>query len=70
MLLCISAEIIVNQIYPNLETLVVFLAGLMEEETAAYLRHRLVAAGYAGERLFDVSALKKIHRPTGGFPGP
>ena len=56
-----SNEITVNQIY---------LPGLTAEETAAYLQHRLVLAGYTGERLFNASAVKKIHQKTGGFPGP
>ena len=56
-----SDEITVNQ---------VFLPGLTEEETATYLQHRMVVAGYAGEKIFRPSAVKKIHHTTGGFPGP
>ena len=55
-----SDEITVNQ---------VFLPGLTEEETATYLQHRMDVAGYAGEKIFSASAVKKIHHTTGGFPG-
>jgi type II secretory pathway predicted ATPase ExeA len=64
----LPAEITVNQIYRHVAR--VPLPGLIEEETAAYLQHRLVAAGRAEERLFDVSTPKKIHQTTRGFPGP
>ncbi len=55
-----SDEITVNQ---------VFLPGLTEEETATYLQHRMVVAGYAAETIFSASAVKEIHHTTGGFPG-
>ena len=56
-----STEITVNQI---------FLPGLAEKETAQYLQHRMVVAGYAGKKLFNALAVKKIHKTAGGFPGP
>jgi DamX protein len=48
----------------------IYLPGLTEEEAAAYLQHRLEVAGYKGKRLFSSSVVKKIHKMSGGFPGP
>lgn len=44
------------------------LTGLSLEETAAYLRHRLVVAGHPGGDLFTDSALEHIHRASAGVP--
>jgi type II secretory pathway predicted ATPase ExeA len=43
------------------------LARLTQEETAAYVRHRLAAAG-AKQPVFDESALDEIHTLTHGIP--
>jgi type II secretory pathway predicted ATPase ExeA len=43
------------------------LASLNEEETVAYIRHRLGVAGGAPE-IFDDSACRAIHRASGGVP--
>lgn len=56
----LSPEVAVNQIY---------LPGLEESETAAYLNYRLAVAGYAGRNLFKSSVVKKIHQISEGFPG-
>ncbi len=37
-------------------------------EAAAYVGHRLSIAGYGGPPLFNPSALKAIHRASGGIP--
>lgn len=44
------------------------LTPLTREETAHYLAHRLVVAGYAGGRLFTRAATRVIHRASGGVP--
>lgn len=44
------------------------LKGLQPDEMECYLRHRLRVAGYAGETLFEKSAVAKLHRVTGGTP--
>ncbi len=44
------------------------LAGLSRTETEYYLNHRLRIAGYAGERLFNSSAVDALFRATRGVP--
>lgn len=44
------------------------LKGLQRDELERYLRHRLRVAGYAGETLFEKTAVAKLHRVTGGTP--
>jgi len=44
------------------------LRGLHKHELDRYLRHRLAVAGFAGETLFTVGAVGKLHRITGGTP--
>ena len=44
------------------------LKGLLREELERYLRHRLLVAGYAGDTLFSSSAVRKLHRISGGTP--
>jgi len=44
------------------------LQGLLPEELERYLRHRLQVAGYAGETLFEKSAIRKLQRVSGGTP--
>ena len=44
------------------------LAPLTREETARYLAHRLVVAGYSGGDLFSRAATRVIHRASGGVP--
>ncbi|WP_412852255.1 AAA family ATPase [Ectothiorhodospira shaposhnikovii] len=39
------------------------------EQTAAYLRHRLQAAGLENPRLLDDDAIQAIHRDSNGLPG-
>ena len=48
----------------------IYLPGLTETQTAAYLRHRLTIAGYPGEIPFNPSEIKNIHQASGGYPGP
>jgi DamX protein len=47
----------------------IFLPPMTLEQTTGYLDCRLAAAGYVGKRLFSASAVKKIHRLSGGLPG-
>ena len=47
----------------------IFLPPMTREQTAGYLNYRLAVAGYIGKRLFSASAVKRIHRLTGGLPG-
>lgn len=42
---------------------------LTRVETDAYLQYRLAIAGYKGEHFLRPSAIKKIHRKTGGIAG-
>lgn len=42
---------------------------LDDEQTAAYLRHRLAAAGYRGPALFSDRAVRRIHKSAQGLPG-
>ena len=44
------------------------LAPLTSEETAHYLTHRLIVAGYSGSGLFTPGATRIIHRASGGVP--
>jgi general secretion pathway protein A len=43
------------------------LAPLLKPETAAYVNHRLKVAGAVGE-VFTASALREVHRLSGGIP--
>jgi DamX protein len=56
----LSGEIAVSKI---------FLPSMTQEQTKVYLDNRLAVAGYVGKSLFNSSAVKKIHRSSGGFPG-
>jgi type II secretory pathway predicted ATPase ExeA/septal ring-binding cell division protein DamX len=47
----------------------IYLPGLTEMQTGAYLQHRLAAAGYTGKNPFNSSAVKDIHQTSGGYPG-
>ena len=47
----------------------IYLTGLSEEQTAAYLQHRLIICGYSDKNLFKFSTIKKIHQASGGYPG-
>ena len=44
------------------------LEALNEEETVAYLRHRLAIAGGDLDKIFEPDAVKDIHRLTQGIP--
>jgi len=44
------------------------LQRLDREETAAYVMHRLGAAGHRGGELFTPAALRALHRASGGLP--
>ncbi len=44
------------------------LKGLRSDELERYLRHRLSVAGFAGETLFEKSAVARLHRVTTGTP--
>lgn len=49
---------------------VVQIRALGENETCAYIRHRLKQAGALdGELLFTADAVKRVYRHTGGIPG-
>ena len=48
----------------------IHMPGMNSEEASAYLQHRLRVSGYKGNSLFSASAVKKIHKMSGGFPGP
>lgn len=39
-----------------------------QDETRAYIEHRLKCAGYAGSPLFDLSACEAIFKASGGIP--
>lgn len=45
------------------------LQPLDEEQTIAYLQHRLATAGFAGGPLFQPRDLKRIHKQSQGWPG-
>jgi DamX protein len=47
----------------------IYLPGLTEKQTGAYLQHRLAAAGYTGKNPFNTSEIKDIHHTSGGYPG-
>ncbi len=47
----------------------IFLPPMSREQITGYLNYRLAVAGYIGKRLFSATALKKIHRLSGGLPG-
>jgi MSHA biogenesis protein MshM len=44
------------------------LAGLREDEVAAYLDYRLRVAGNEAERVFTPAAVRLLHRYSGGTP--
>jgi len=44
------------------------LAPLDRDDVAAYVDHRLAAAGYAGHRLFDPAAIAALAEASGGIP--
>jgi len=44
------------------------LTGLAEDETGAYVAHRLSVAGYAGAQLLHRPALRELHRASRGVP--
>jgi DamX protein len=48
----------------------IYMSGMNSEEATAYLQHRLRVSGYKGDSLFSTSVIKKIHKMSGGFPGP
>ncbi|MGB7920132.1 MAG: hypothetical protein WCF40_08730 [Desulfobacterales bacterium] len=47
----------------------VYLPAMTPDETAAYLRQRLSAAGFTDDTLFDGRLARKLHRAGGGLPG-
>ena len=47
----------------------VYLPAMTPDETAAYLRQRLSAAGFTDNTLFDGRMARKLHRAGGGLPG-
>ncbi len=47
----------------------IFLPPMSREQIKGYLNYRLAVAGCIDKRLFSASALKKIHRLSGGLPG-
>lgn len=44
------------------------LSPLNRDELQFYLSHRLSVAGYSGGRLFGPSAVRSLHRASGGYP--
>src|SRR6185436_11565715 len=44
------------------------MAPLTSAETAHYLAHRLIVAGYSGGGVFSGSATRALHRASGGVP--
>jgi len=44
------------------------MAPLTPDETAHYLAHRLIVAGYSGGGVFSSGAARAIHRASGGVP--
>jgi type II secretory pathway predicted ATPase ExeA len=47
----------------------IYLPAMTPDETAAYLRQRLSAAGFTDNTLFDGRLARKLHRASGGLPG-
>lgn len=47
----------------------IYLPVMTPDETAAYLRQRLSAAGFNDNTLFDGRMARKLHRVGGGLPG-
>jgi general secretion pathway protein A len=47
----------------------IYLPPMTPDETAAYLRQRLSAAGFTDNTLFDGRTARKLHRAGGGLPG-
>jgi DamX protein len=47
----------------------IYLPVMTPDETAAYLRQRLSAAGFTDNTLFDGRMARKLHRAGGGLPG-
>jgi|GEM_PF-1063021 len=63
-----TLEKIVEQI-PNAEVInMLYLPPLTEEQTHAYLRHRLAVAGFRGKNPFTPGQVKDIHRSSMGLP--
>jgi len=46
-----------------------YMPPLTEEQTTAYLRHRLQESGFTGEDPFDFSHIKAINKASNGLPG-
>ena len=47
----------------------IFMTPLTEKQTAAYLQHRLRAAGFLRSNPFTEAHVRKIHEQSGGLPG-
>ena len=47
----------------------IFMTPLTEKQTAAYLQHRLKAAGILRSNPFSEDQIRKIHKQSGGLPG-
>jgi general secretion pathway protein A len=47
----------------------IHMAPLTEKQTAAYLQHRLRAAGYLRDNPFTQAHVQRIHQQSGGLPG-
>jgi type II secretory pathway predicted ATPase ExeA len=47
----------------------IHMTPLTERQTAAYLQHRLRAAGYLRDNPFTPAHVRKIHEQSGGLPG-
>jgi type II secretory pathway predicted ATPase ExeA len=47
----------------------IHMTPLTENQTAAYLQHRLRAAGYLRNNPFSQAHIRKIHEQSGGLPG-
>jgi hypothetical protein len=47
----------------------IHMTPLTEKQTAAYLQHRLRAAGYLRGNPFSKAHIRKIHEQSGGLPG-
>lgn len=47
----------------------IHMAPLTEKQTAAYLQHRLRAAGYLRDNPFTHAHVQRIHQQSGGLPG-
>lgn len=47
----------------------IFMTPLSEKQTAAYIRHRLMAAGILRSNPFSEDQIRKIYEQSGGLPG-